>query len=166
MTATRSMDRRTCSCGQAMIESAIGLVVFVFIVAAIVSFANLFLGDFEMIKMAREGTGTVALDSTGGDSRGNGSSISRHVHPSQMDYGEEPLSGNYSDPYKYPCEIGESRELERWRGDTVTPLVTVPPTAQTRNFPVDLSLMGSGQLFPNGFTIEENVYMPPLGVPR
>jgi hypothetical protein len=26
--------------------------------------------------------------------------------------------------------------------------------------------MGSGQLFPNGFTIEENVYMPPLGVPR
>ena len=149
-----------------MIESAIGLVVFVFVVAAIVSFADLFLGDLEMVKMAREGTGTVALDSSGGDPHGNGSTISGRVHPGQTEYGEEPLSANYSDPYKYPYETGGSKELEKWRSDTVTPLVAVPPTAQTRNFPVDLSLMGSEPLFPDGFTIEESIYMPPLGVPR
>ncbi len=170
MTAIRSTaDSRTRGRGQAMVETAIGLVAFVFATVALVSFATLFLEDIDMIADARAETGAVARNATDGDRHGNVVGVSSKAHPKIVDYAEAPISSAFADPYAYPCQqaqaVGNSA-LAHWQGDTVSPLVTVPPTARRHTFEINLSLMGSDPLFPNGFDIDERLYMPPLGVPR
>jgi len=149
--------------GQAMIETAIGLTVFVFIVAALVSLADLFIGDIDMLALARSATGSSALQASGGEAHGNGHEISVRAHPKVEDYGEYPIPESGQDPYQYPCGILANSHLPSWRDDTATPFVALPPTAQVRNFPIDVSLMGSETLFPKGITLNEKVYLPPLG---
>ena len=170
MTAIRSMaDSRAMRRGQAMVETAIGLIVFVFVTAALVSFATLFLEDIDMIADARAETGAVARNATNGDRHGNGVGISSKAHPKITDYGEAPPSSTFADPYAYPCQQAQAAgnsALAQWQGDTVAPLVSVPPTARRHTFDINLSLMGSDPLFPNGFDIDERIYMPPMGVPR
>ena len=170
MTAIRSTaDPLAMRRGQAMVETAIGLVVFVFVTAALVSFATLFLEDIDMIADARAETGVVARNATAGDAHGNGFGISSKVHPKIADYGEEPRSAVASDPYSYPCQLAQQAgndALAQWRNDTTVPLVTVPPTARHHTFDINLSLMGSDPLFPDGFDFDESLYLPPMGVPR
>ena len=164
MTAIRSTASLCTKCrGQAMIETAIGLVVFVFVVVALTSFANLFLGDLEMISMARSATGADALAASGGSAHGIAFNITRRAHPKFENYGDATRSSAFSDPYAYPCETVADDNLRQWRTDAVTPLLSVPPTSQVRNFPIDISLMGSDPFFPRGITLDEKVYMPPLG---
>ena len=77
--------------------------------------------------------------------------------------------GVASDPYSYPCQLEQQAghdALAQWRNDTTVPLVTVPPTARHHTFDINLSLMGSDPFFPNGFDIDESLYLPPMGVPR
>ena len=170
MTAIRSTaDPLAMRRGQAMVETAIGLVVFVFVTAALVSFATLFLEDIDMIADARAETGVVALNATAGDAHGNGYGISSKVHPKISDYGEDPRSAVASDPFSYPCQLQQQAgndNLAQWRNDATVPLVTVPPTARHHTFDINLSLMGSDPLFPDGFDIDESLYLPPMGVPR
>jgi len=152
--------------GQAMVETAIGLVAFVFVTAALVSFATLFLEDIDMISDARAETGAVARNADGGEKHGNGLGISSKAHPKIVEYGEQPISATFSDPYSYPCRLEEKTGhtvFASWRNDTVAPLVTVPPTARHHTFDINLSLMGSDPLFPNGFDIDERIFMPPMG---
>ena len=170
MTAIRSTaDPLAMRRGQAMVETAIGLVVFVFVTAALVSFATLFLEDIDMIADARAETGVVARNATAGDAHGNGFGISSKVHPKIADYGEDPRSAIASDPFSYPCQLQQQAgndNLAQWRNDATVPLVTVPPTARHHTFNINLSLMGSDPLFPDGFDIDESLYLPPMGVPR
>ena len=170
MTAIRSTaDPLAMRRGQAMVETAIGLVVFVFVTAALVSFATLFLEDIDMIADARAETGVVARNATAGDAHGNGFGISSKVHPKISDYGEEPRSAVASAPFSYPCQLQQQAgndNLAQWRNDATVPLVTVPPTARHHTFDINLSLMGSDPLFPDGFAIDESLYLPPMGVPR
>ena len=170
MTAIRSTaDPLAMRRGQAMVETAIGLVVFVFVTAALVSFATLFLEDIDMIADARAETGVVARNATAGDAHGNGFGISSKVHPKIADYGEDPRSAIASDPFSYPCQLQQQAgndNLAQWRNDATVPLVTVPPTARHHTFDINLSLMGSDPLFPDGFAIDESLYLPPMGVPR
>ena len=170
MTAIRSTADPLVKCrGQAMVETAIGLVLFVFVTAALVSFATLFLEDIDMIADARAETGVVARNATAGEAHGNGFGISSKVHPKIADFGEEPRSGVAADPYSYPCQLEQQvghDALAQWRNDTTVPLVTVPPTARHHTFDINLSLMGSDPFFPNGFDIDESLYLPPMGVPR
>ena len=108
MTAIRSTADPLAKCrGQAMVETAIGLVLFVFVTAALVSFATLFLEDIDMIADARAETGVVARNSTAGEAHGNGFGISSKAHPKIVDYGEEPRSAVASDPYSYPCQLAQ-----------------------------------------------------------
>ena len=162
MTAIRSTaDPLAMRRGQAMVETAIGLVVFVFVTAALVSFATLFLEDIDMIADARAETGVVARNATAGDAHGNGFGISSKVHPKIADYGEDPRSAIA----QLQQQAGNDN-LAQWRNDATVPLVTVPPTARHHTFDINLSLMGSDPLFPNGFDIDESLYLPPMGVPR
>lgn len=161
----RPLSRHRCR-GQAMVETAIGLVVFVFVTAALVSFATLFLEDIDMIADARAETGAVARNADSGEKHGNGFGISSKAHPKIAEYGEQPISANYSDPYSYLCRLEEKSGrtvLATWRNNTVSPLITIPPTARHHTFDINLSLMGSDPLFPNGFDIDERIFMPPLG---
>ena len=170
MTKTRSTADPLARCrGQAMVETAFGLVVFVFVTTALVSFATLFLEDIDMIADARAETGVTALNATAGDAHGNGFGISSKVHPKIADYGEGSRSAAASDPYSYSCQLEQQAgndTLAQWRNDTTIPLVTVPPTARHHTFDINLSLMGSDPFFPNGFDIDESLYLPPMGEPR
>ena len=106
---------------------------------------------------------------TAGEAHGNGFGISSKVHPKIADFGEEPRSGVAADPYSYPCQLEQQAghdALAQWRNDTTVPLVTVPPTARHHTFDINLSLMGSDPFFPNGFDIDESLYLPPMGVSR
>ena len=162
--STTDMRRKT-GRGQAMVETAIGLAVMAFVIAALAAFAGIFLGDMDMIAAARADTGTSALGASGGSAHGNGFAITSRTHPSMDDYAEAPVvSSAFSDPYSYPCAaVPDNVFIARFRDDTAVPLLTIAPFAQTRNFPVDLSLLGSGPLFPDGFDFDETIYMPPLG---
>ncbi len=150
--------------GQAMIESAIGLTVFVFMVTALVSFATLYLEGTDMLIMSRADVGTNALRAFGGESGGgNGFAISTHTHPDINDYRVPSSSSKYDDPWTYPVErFSEKLSFENWRHDSVRPLDVIK-SGNTRNFEINLSLFGSNLFTQNGIHLKEEIYFPPVG---
>ena len=144
---------RTSRRGQAAIEFAIGVFVFAIILAALVSFAPVFLDGIALQSEARCDAGISALGSAeGADDLGNAAGFTSYAHPPPVAEGVEPWAypvGNMPDEFRF----GE------WQGNGVSAGRLIPGG---RKKDIDLSLFIGEEVKLNG-SISEELYLPAMG---
>ena len=162
-TTTSRTDARR---GQAAVETAIGLTVFAFVVAALVGFSDVFLRGFTQLTEARTEAGIAALTAADGEIAGSSAIIIKQTaDPKESDWRHAPAAGSYTEAWTYPQQVfGSGSDISTWR-QTSSPFVH-KRAFRTEEFPLDLSLLGSGALFPDAITVKESALLPVTGGPR
>ena len=147
-------------------ETAIALTVFAFVVAALVGFADIFLKGFTQLVEVRAEAGIEALTAAGGDGLGAQAIILRQsADPKASDWRRGPGSGAYADAWSYPEQaVGQGTALSAWR-QTTSPFVCTR-AFRIAEFPLELSLLGSGALFPDALVLKETALLPTTGGTR
>lgn len=145
--------------GQAAVEFAMGLFIFVLILSALVGFAPLFLRNTELQSDARCDAGLAALNaSEGSDDLGGVAAITARAQPRRTDEADV-------DPWNYPIRrLPDEARFPAWRGNSLSAGGTVPGSRK-KDFRFRLSVGGQLLVDDVGWLSEE-VYLPAMGRPR